>query len=136
MSYIIVIIVFGIYVSLVIRGFIDGIIFDSLNTSARKKRSKKQSLKEWFLFSRFNDVIPRFMKIGYYGSLISIGLFATILLIMQLIHINTDTIRYVFTFMVGSMMIFPTINYYRFCRPRTSKGWDYSSVIIKRRNKK
>ncbi len=48
------------------RLILGGITIYQLNNSARKKRLKGQSLKEWFLYSRFRDVLPRLAVIWYF----------------------------------------------------------------------
>lgn len=48
------------------RGFLYGLKFYQLNNSAYKKRVKGQTLKEWFLYSRFRDVIPKGLLVFYF----------------------------------------------------------------------
>ena len=48
------------------RGFLGSVIYYQLNKNAIKKRKKGQSLKEWFLYSRFRDVLPRLAVIWYF----------------------------------------------------------------------
>ena len=48
------------------RGFLGSVICYQLNKNAIKKRKKGQSLKEWFLYSRFRDVLPRLAVIWYF----------------------------------------------------------------------
>ena len=50
---------------LFIRGFIYGIIRYLLNTNAYKKKKKNQSPKEWFLYSRYKNEIPKFFLALY-----------------------------------------------------------------------
>ena len=49
-----------------LRACIDSIISYRLNASARKKRRKNQSFKEWFLYTRYRDVVPKFFLIWYF----------------------------------------------------------------------
>lgn len=50
---------------LYIRGFLGGVKYYQLNNSARKKRKKGQTFKEWLLYSRYREEIPRILLIGY-----------------------------------------------------------------------
>ena len=49
-----------------VREFISGLEVYQLNTSAYKKRVKGQTIKEWFLYSRFRDIIPKSILILYF----------------------------------------------------------------------
>lgn len=49
-----------------IRGFLSGVICYQLNKSAIKKRKKGQTFKEWFLYSRYREEIPKMLLIGYF----------------------------------------------------------------------
>ena len=53
-----------------IRGFIYGIKRYQLNNSAYKKRKKDETIKEWLLYSRYKDEIPKFLRIFYYAILL------------------------------------------------------------------
>ena len=50
----------------IIRGFLLGIKEYPLNTSARKKRKKGQTFKEWFLYTRYREEIPKFFLVLYF----------------------------------------------------------------------
>ena len=64
-----------------IRGLFGGIKRYLLNNSAEKKRNKGQTLKEWFLYSRYRKEIPKILLILYF----TIVLFYPIVLIACLI---------------------------------------------------
>lgn len=49
-----------------IRWFLWGIKLYMLNTSARKKRKKGETFKEWFLYSRYREEIPRIFLVLYF----------------------------------------------------------------------
>ena len=51
---------------LYMRLFLGAVINHQLNTSAQRKRKKGQSIKEWFLYSGFRDVLPRLTVIWYF----------------------------------------------------------------------
>lgn len=51
---------------LYIRGFLYGAIRHQINNSAYKKRKKGQTFKEWLLFSRCKEEIPKILLILYY----------------------------------------------------------------------
>ena len=48
------------------RYFLDSVIQYQLSESAERKRREGQSKKEWFLYSRFRDVLPRLAVIWYF----------------------------------------------------------------------
>lgn len=49
-----------------VRFLLDDIINYLINKSARKKREKKMTFKEWFTFSRFRTEIPYYHIVIYY----------------------------------------------------------------------
>lgn len=51
---------------LYIRGFLAGVKYYQLNNSAIKKRKKGETFKEWFLYSRYREEIPRILLIVYF----------------------------------------------------------------------
>jgi hypothetical protein len=51
---------------LFIRADISGIIAYRLNKNARKKRKKGQTFKEWFLYSRYRNEIPKILLVLYF----------------------------------------------------------------------
>ena len=48
------------------RGFILGIKNYQLNNSAYKKRKKGETIGEWFLYTRYRDIIPKGWIIFYF----------------------------------------------------------------------
>ena len=52
------------------RGFLNGAIHYQLNLSAYKKRKKGQSIKEWLLYSRFKEELPKTFLLLHYFMLI------------------------------------------------------------------
>ena len=48
------------------RLFMSCVIHYQISDSAAEKRMKGQSKKEWFLYSRFRDVLPRLAVIWYF----------------------------------------------------------------------
>lgn len=53
-----------------IRGFFYGIKKYQLNNSAYKKRKKGETFKEWLLYSRYKEEIPKILRVLYYSVLI------------------------------------------------------------------
>ena len=49
-----------------VRGFILGIKNYQLNNSAYKKRKKGETIVEWFLYTRYRDIIPKGWIIFYF----------------------------------------------------------------------
>ena len=54
------------FILLYSRVFIGALLVDLLNNSAYRKRSKGQTFWQWFWYTRFRDVIPRWVLISYY----------------------------------------------------------------------
>lgn len=54
----------------IIRSTIYGVKEVHLRRNERRRRSKGQTFKEWFLYSRYRDQIPKFMIWLYYTVLI------------------------------------------------------------------
>jgi hypothetical protein len=63
---IIVVIIWYLLSLLFIRADISGIIAYRLNKNARKKRKKGQTFKEWFLYSRYRNEIPKILLVLYF----------------------------------------------------------------------
>lgn len=53
----------------IIRSNISGILDYQLNRSAMKKRKKGETVKEWFLYSRFREEIPKAILVLYFAIL-------------------------------------------------------------------
>ena len=49
-----------------IRLTLAGIISYQLNNSTLKKRKQGQSVREWFLYKRFRDVVPKTLLLLYF----------------------------------------------------------------------
>lgn len=52
------------------RGFLWSVKNYYLNTSARKKRAKGQTFKEWFFYTRYRNEIPKLLLWLYFFSVI------------------------------------------------------------------
>jgi len=53
-----------------IRGFLYGIKRYQLNNSTYKKRKNSETFKEWLLYSKYVEEIPRILRVLYYSVLI------------------------------------------------------------------
>lgn len=61
----------GFFVSFIcIRCFLSGIKSYQLNNNAYKKRKKGETFKEWLLYSRYKEEIPKILRVFYYFVLI------------------------------------------------------------------
>ena len=85
----------------VIRGFISGQKVYQLNRSALRKREKGQSVWQWFWYTRFRDVIPRWVLITYYVILAfypSVALVGIVLFLIfpNLISFATYIVKFLF----------------------------------------
>lgn len=70
------------------RGFLWGLKLYRLNNSAYKKIKKAETFKEWFLYSRYRDVIPKPLLVFYFFLLV---LHATAFLICIIFHFCEGT---------------------------------------------
>lgn len=66
-----------------LRGFLFGLKRYRLNISAYNKRRKGESFAEWFLYTRYRDVIPQFFYVFYCCV---IGLHITAILFCLFLH--------------------------------------------------
>lgn len=66
---------------LFLRFFIYGVILHRIRGRTHSNRSKGQTLKDWFLYSRFKEVIPKFILFVYYSTII-IHLLAAIMCVL------------------------------------------------------
>lgn len=70
------------------RGFLWGLKLYRLNNSAYKKIKKGETFKEWFLYSRYRDVIPKPLLVFYFFFL---ALHAAAFLICIILHFCVGT---------------------------------------------
>ena len=75
-----------------VREFISGLEVYQLNTSAYKKRVKGQTIKEWFFYTRFRDVIPPIFIAIYFGVIIGHLLILVVCIILYYITDQYHTI--------------------------------------------
>ncbi len=88
-----------------LRGFISGAIDYQLNLSARKKRRENQTFKEWVLYTRYRNEIPKFLLIWYFMIL---WLHPIALLFCFLLPFTRITVPYGMTLTKG-VLIFDAI---------------------------
>ena len=53
-----------------IRCFFNGIKRYQLNNSAYKKRKKGETFKEWLLYSRYREEIPKILLVAYFSMIL------------------------------------------------------------------
>ena len=78
-----------------IRLFMSSVIHYQLSDSAAEKRKKGQSKKEWFLYSRFRDVLPRFAVIWYFIVVVIHPPILVAYIILMLAGVPEETIKWV-----------------------------------------
>ena len=89
---------------LTLRAYIDR----SLRKGTRKRLAKKQSFKEWFFYTRYSEIIPKWKFACYYG--IFVGAVISIILDIAL-YTNADfqamsnTLRVYWGFTVLAFML-------------------------------
>ena len=106
-----------------------------LNNSARKKRLKGQSLKEWFLYSRFRDVLPRLAVIWYFIVVAIHPLILAVCVILTLADVPNEVGKWV----AMSAPIFDAVwiigSWFLFYDPKDG-GYKWSRWIKKKRGMK
>ena len=65
-----------------IRWYLWGIKTYPLNTSARKKRKKGETIREWFFYTRYRQEIPKFF-LGLYFVVLIVNMAALLVWIVQ-----------------------------------------------------
>ena len=65
MAVVFVLLAFLIYSFVFLRCFFSGLKRYQLNKSAIKKRAKEETLKEWLIYSKYRDVIPKMLIVLY-----------------------------------------------------------------------
>lgn len=86
------------------RGFLWGLKLYRLNNSAYKKIKKGETFKEWFLYSRYRDVIPKPLLVFYFFFL---ALHAAAFLICIILHFCVGAwVLYIVRAVVRAVVIF------------------------------
>ena len=79
---IIAIILCALLAFLTIRWYLWGIKIYPLNPSARKKRKKGETIREWFFYTRYRQEIPKFF-LGLYFVVLLVNMAALLVWIVQ-----------------------------------------------------
>ena len=79
---IIAIILCALLAFLTIRWYLRGIKIYPLNPSARKKRKKGETIREWFFYTRYRQEIPKFF-LGLYFVVLLVNMAALLVWIVQ-----------------------------------------------------
>lgn len=66
----------------IIRWYLWGIKIYPLNPSARKKRKKGETIREWFFYTRYRQEIPKFF-LGLYFVVLIVNVAANLVWIVQ-----------------------------------------------------
>lgn len=66
----------------IIRWYLRGIKIYPLNPSARKKRKKGETIREWFFYTRYRQEIPKFF-LGLYFVVLIVNMAALLAWIVQ-----------------------------------------------------
>ena len=66
----------------IIRWYLWGIKIYPLNPSARKKRKKGETIREWFFYTRYRQEIPKFF-LGLYVVVLIVNMAALLVWIVQ-----------------------------------------------------
>ena len=120
-----------------LRAFLSGLKHYQLNNSAYKKRKKGETLKEWFLYSRYREEIPKFLLVLYFSFILMhlIGLILCIFFYITIMSLETGRIILKVMFYVD--LTWSLLLYLLFWNRRNEPGErvKYSRWITKRRGK-
>lgn len=73
-----------------LRGFLYGIKQYKLNNSAYKKRKKDETIKEWFFYSRYKDVLPKFLLYFYYFNILMHLLIMIVCILSRMMNLSCN----------------------------------------------
>lgn len=114
-----------------IRLTLAGIISYQLNNSTLKKRKQGQSVREWFLYKRFRDVVPKTLLLLYFVIVFGHPLMTLVCLFLYLVgpypEIGRVLVTGVMIFDFGWQVIYVLAFWTRDSKP------DYSRWIKKKR---
>ena len=114
-----------------IRWLLSGIISYQLNNSADKKRKKGRRFKEWFLYSRYREEIPKILLLLYFVIVFGHPLMTLVCLFLYLVgpypEIGRVLVTGVMIFDFGWQVIYVLAFWTRDSKP------DYSRWIKKKR---
>lgn len=114
-----------------IRWLLSGIISYQLNNSAYKKRKKGMRFKEWFLYSRYREEIPKILLLLYFVIVFGHPLMTLVCLFLYLVgpypEIGRVLVTGVMIFDFGWQVIYVLAFWTRDSKP------DYSRWIKKKR---
>lgn len=114
-----------------IRGFLYGLKLYQLNNSAYKKRKKNESLKEWFLYTRYKEEIPKIFRVYYFSNIIAHLLILILCLLFYFLKLDRkfgSTAVYFICFLDSIFWIIISLLFWS-----SKPGYKYSRWIKKRR---
>ena len=114
-----------------IRGFLYGLKLYQLNNSAYKKRKKNESLKEWFLYTRYKEEIPKIFRVYYFSNIIAHLLIFILCLLFYFLKLDRkfgSTAVYTICFLDSIFWIIISLLFWS-----SKPGYKYSRWIKKRR---
>lgn len=94
---------------LFIRWFLGGVINYQLNTSAQKKKRKKQTRREWLLYSRFKQEIPKVLRIFYIGILLFHPVCIVAYVIASAIHVPIEIGKWLVAIQFGFIILWTIV---------------------------
>ena len=117
-----------------LRFFLYGIKRYQLNNSAYKKRKKGETFKEWLLYSRYKEEIPKILRILYFTVLLIHPLCQIVCLLIRNVKLQFNLGAIIATNVVIFDCVWMTIISLLFWSPR--RGDVYDRWITKRRGQK
>lgn len=119
---------------LFIRGFLYGIKRYQLNNSAYKKRKNGETFKEWLLYNRYQEEIPKILQTLYYSVLIIHPACLIACLFVYIIKLPLNIGGILATFIAGFDVVWMLVIALLFWSPR--RDYAYERWIPKKKRRK
>lgn len=127
---------FGIGNFIGIRGTISGVISYQLNKNAEKKRKAGQRFREWFLYSRFREEVPKIYVFLYFFVIWTYFLALAACLILYFAGVDQIIGQYIVFGFEAVHGIWALIDHFLFWRTKQGDRIPYERWITKRRGQK
>ena len=89
------------------RGIIRMYIDNELKKRERKQRAKDQSLKEWFFYKKYRDVLPKPKLIWYFSGFITYFVAVVMIIIFSLLNMTeiSRTVLKIYFYGYGVLLV-------------------------------
>lgn len=117
-----------------LRGFLWGIKLYQLNKSAYKKRKQSENFKDWLLYCKYKEELPKILRVLYYFVLLIHPLCAAICLLLHWIQHFAMAGQLLAKGIIAFDCVWMLTLALLFWKP--TSGYDYERWITKKRGQK